>query len=297
MKLIKIESLTRPNLWSYLSLRGSEEYLCRAKAEEKGKIEREIQEQIVKKAILTNFLKARINSKLNEIKNALLLHYEVREVEIRALSKVLVGVSESFGKIIFEVGLHFDFIMNVPYIPGSTIKGAVSSAAFDLLYEETLKKELEKEKDMEKAQKKAKEYAESECRRLFGGLWREEQSIGLIGFSDAYPIESGENGFILYPDVMTPHYTEYISTELDVMPIPIVHLTIAPGTKFKFYVFYKRKKGKRELSISDFVDSPTPDKLGLVDKSLLYAFIRGVGARTSLGYSKFEITDYRKVSE
>lgn len=291
---INFESLIKPNLWSYLSLRGCKVIMKKAEGKNVDEDERKILEYLIKQKTLSN---EKICHKLDEIKNALIPYYEVKQVEIKALSKVLVGSSETFGEIPFEVGLYFDPIMNVPYIPSSTIKGAVSCATFEMLYKEKFQKELGGKKGEKEASEKAKKYAEQECKKIFGGPIMEEQNIGLIGFTDAYPVEKGKNGLLFYPDVMTPHYKD-VETELDVKPTPIIYLTIAPGTKFRFFMFYKRKRGKRELSTSDLVNNynySTRNQLGIVDRGLLYAFIRGVGAKTALGYSKFEILNYSKV--
>ncbi|MEM2922354.1 MAG: type III-B CRISPR module RAMP protein Cmr6, partial [Candidatus Bathyarchaeia archaeon] len=176
-----------------------------------------------------------------------------------------------------------DPTLNVPYIPGSTIKGAVRAGVFDLLLK----------------QKASKEDVERECKRLFG----DNESASLIGFTDAYPVKKGEKGYLLYPDVMSPHYKSDTATELDVSPTPIIYLTIAPGTQFQFYLFYKRERGggekKRQLSVkdsqdSDLAETPVQDlsRLGILDRGLLYSFYRGVGAKTSVGYSRFEILSY-----
>jgi CRISPR-associated protein Cmr6 len=271
--------LKKPNFWSYTSLKGYEVML--KNVEDKIKI----LEYIIKKM---NLPIGEIVQRVNEVKDALLnCNYSVKQVKVRALSRALIGVSETFGEIPFEVGLYFDPIMNVPYIPGSTIKGAVRAATFDLLYREMyLKTNQVKDSEM---------FAEENCRRIFGGLMGKYQSAGLIGFTDAYPIDVGEHGLLLYPDVINPHYTDRTMTELDVTPTPIIYFTIAPGTKFHFFMFYRRRRGERELCDEDLLESPTVDRLGTVDRGLLYAFFRGVGAKTALGYSRFEILEYEEV--
>ncbi|MEM3451913.1 MAG: type III-B CRISPR module RAMP protein Cmr6 [Nitrososphaerales archaeon] len=272
-------------MWSYVALAGF--YAIRKAKGEKNETaeeERKILEYIIKRVELPS---KEINQILENTRQALLsCGYEVRSVKIKAISPALVGGSETFGEIPFEVGLYFDPILNVPYIPGSTIKGAVRAGVFDLLLK----------------QKASKEDVERECKRLFG----DNESAGLISFTDAYPIEKGENGYLLYPDVMSPHYKSDTATELDVSPTPIIYLTIAPGTKFLFYLFYRRERGsgenKRQLTIrdsqdSDLAEAPVQDlnRLGILDRALLYSFYRGVGAKTSIGYSKFEILSYEPV--
>jgi len=291
---INFEQVSKPNLWSYVSLAGCRVMQSKAKdmsgdiAEKKQRI----LEYVVKRT--KNLSNDKINQKLENIKQALLsCNYEVRSVKIKAISLVLVGASENFGKIPFEVGLHFDWLLNVPYIPGSTIKGAVRAGVYELLISD-----FKKSKRMDRAE----DEAESKCRKLFG----DNECAGLIGFTDAYPIEEGEKEYIFFPDVMTPHYTEETSTELEVSPTPITYLAIMPGTLFQFYLFYKKERKSikeiKQLNVRNFKDAdlaeePVPDvnELGIIDRGLLYSFYKGIGAKTSVGYSKFEVVDYEKV--
>ncbi|MDW8044998.1 MAG: type III-B CRISPR module RAMP protein Cmr6 [Nitrososphaerota archaeon] len=295
---IDFYSLNNPNLWSYVALAGSDVMIKKAE-EEKDSIaerERKILEYIINR---TKIPTEKINWILRNIKQALLnCAYEIRSVKINTISSALIGGSETFGKIPFEVGLYFDPILNIPYIPGSTIKGAIRSATFDLLCREIQNKS--------KSDRDVKEEADIECNRIFGGRIGKNYSVGLVGFTDAYPIKEGEKGYLLYPDVMSPHYKSDTATELDVLPTPIIYLTIAPGTQFQFYLFYRRERGigkeMRRLIIknskdSDLAETPIPDlnELGILDRGLLYAFYRGVGAKTSVGYSRFEVLSYELV--
>lgn len=287
--------LNKPNLWSYVALAGYKVMMMKA-GEDKDKIteeERKILEYIINIIKRIDLPTREINQILENTLHALLsCGYEVRSTKIRAISPALIGGSETFGEIPFEVGLYFDPILNIPYIPGSTIKGAVRAGVFDLLLKQGF----------------SEGRAEGECKRFFG----DDESAGLIGFTDAYPIEKGERGYLLYPDVMTPHYkvTPHYkgdtTTELEVSPTPIIYLTIAPGVKFQFYLFYKRERGndekKRRLTVgdnkdSDLAETPVsdPNRLGLLDRGLLYSFYRGVGAKTSVGYSRFVILSYEPV--
>ncbi|MEM4310905.1 MAG: type III-B CRISPR module RAMP protein Cmr6 [Nitrososphaerales archaeon] len=286
----------RPNLWSYVSIIGSKLLLDKAREVTVEERKRKLLEYIVRQADIHN---DKIDRTLKVIEDALNgCGYELRRVKLKTISRGLIGGSETFGEIPFEVGLYFDPILNIPYIPGSTIKGAVRSATFDLLHREKL--------SAGRSDKEAGKEADDECIRIFGGRIGEDHSTGLVGFTDAYPIEKGEKGYLLYPDVMSPHYTDGTATELDVSPTPIIYLTIAPGTKFQFYLFFRRERGsgekKRKLTIrdsqdSDLAETPVQDltKLGILDLGLLYAFCRGVGAKTSVGYSRFEILSYETV--
>lgn len=278
------KDLRNPNYWGYILIRGT--YLLHERHRDQANYvrnKRELLEELVK-GVKVN---SEVENNLESIKNALLCNnFELREIEMRALSPVLIGASENFGKLAYEVGMYFDPIFNVPYIPGSSIKGAVRAAVFDLT-----------KKDGENDEK-----ADELCKEIFG----DNLSAGLVGFTDAYPIEAGEQGYLLYPDVMTPHYGEGVSTELDVSPNPIVFLTIAPGAKFRFYMFFRRErkfryKGKEVVrSINNKISNepkPSLNELRILDRGLLYAFIKGVGAKTAVGYSKFGIVKYEPVKE
>jgi CRISPR-associated protein Cmr6 len=110
--------------------------------------------------------------------------------------------------------------------------------------------------------KLGEQYAEE----IFGNEERE----GNVNFTDAYPTRS-EN-FLFVPDVITPHYNKKKS-EADAEPTPVIHLTIAPKVTFRFLIYYKRED----------VGKPICDTLPLV-------IMKGLGARSSVGYSLFELT-------
>ncbi|MEM2922471.1 MAG: type III-B CRISPR module RAMP protein Cmr6, partial [Candidatus Bathyarchaeia archaeon] len=140
---------------------------------------------------------------------------------------------------------------NVPCIPGSSIKGAVKAASI-------LKKVIPDEL----------------VRELFG-----DDSVGRLQFHDAYPVEGGVKGYVLIPDVLTPHYSkEGVDTfkEDQAMPIPIPFLSIAPATKFRFLITDRAQQ----------VDQPF---LEILLKAVTVAFSLGLGAKTNLGYGVFDL--------
>ncbi|PVU74943.1 type III-B CRISPR module RAMP protein Cmr6 [Sulfolobus sp. SCGC AB-777_G06] len=107
---------------------------------------------------------------------------------------------------------------------------------------------------------------EQEAKEIFG----DEEREGNVNFTDAYPTRS-EN-FLFVPDVITPHYNKKKS-EADAQPTPVIHLTIASKATFRFLIYYKRED----------VGKPICDTLPLV-------IMKGIGARSSVGYSLFELT-------
>jgi CRISPR-associated protein Cmr6 len=172
---------------------------------------------------------------------------EGRLVEACLGSRGLFG-SRTFGYTLFEIGLEFDPYLNLPIIPGSSIKGSLNSAW------EALKLEGQKE-------------------LVFGG----KGGVGRCIFSDALPIEPNPDGFILYPDVMTPHYPNDLMEEAKEEPKPIAYISIAPGVKFGLII-----------AVDKTVPSDLLDKL---KQAFLFAFGMGLGAKTNVGYGIFTITN------
>jgi CRISPR-associated protein Cmr6 len=218
--------------------------------DEKGKLVRRVTERLTQYTSQADLNP--INNHLNGIVQAYTsLHFPVIDLEATLTYRALVGASSSFGQPAFEVGLSFDPILNVPCIPGSSIKGAVkASAALKEVFSDELVKEL------------------------FGN-----GSIGRLDFSDAYPVKVGVKGYLIIPDVLTPHYNkgeEDILQEHKVMPTPIPFLSIAPGTVFRFIVA-DRKQDVDQSFVERFL------------KAVAVTFTLGVGAKTAIGYGSLEL--------
>jgi CRISPR-associated protein Cmr6 len=226
---------------------------------------------------------------LNSLKQALTEYLGnrgvIREIEMKLTYRGSFGVGSTFGQIPFEVGLYIHPYFNVPYIPASSIKGAIRNAYYYYLVNH---------------ENENHDKAERECNKLFG----DSNFAGLVGFTDALPIQEGENGYILYPDIINPHYKD-ARNEMEVEPKPIIFLTVAPGTSFKFYMYVIKerekekgsKKEKREIEMGEKKDlalKPIPniENLGKLDLALLYGLSMGIGAKTALGYSQFVVVTY-----
>ena len=256
-----------------------------------------------------------VNEYLETIGKALVLNgYYVKECIVRTTTRTIVGVSEAFGKPLFEVALSFDPILNIPYIPGSTLKGAFRYALVELIG-----KALEKKKQKSKEANDIAKEAEEIAKEYFGG----DNGIGLVGVTDAYPISTGVNGLLFESDIITPHYPG-AGNELKAEPKPLPFLTIARGVKFRFFIYINREiylrisrdrgigivKNLSENLISRFKEYAVLDEdlaklakscrdsgklariIPWLDKAVLYAFAKGIGAKTSTGYSRFEIVKY-----
>ena len=285
----EIDEQTLINVFSFGIIQGSavlnskhEETKSRkASFEEK---EKEFLEFLIKNS--ANYFKRKkteIHQYLGGLKQSLIEHLGekgiVREIQMKLTYRGSFGVSSTFGQIPFEVGLYIHPYFNVPYIPASSIKGAIRNAYYYYLVNH---------------ENENRDKADDECNRLFG----DSNFAGLVGFTDAFPIQEGENGYILYPDIINPHYKD-AKNEMEVEPKPIIFLTVAPGTIFKFYMYIIKEgeKEKRKIEIGakkDLAAKPIPDmeKLGKLDLALLYGLSMGIGAKTALGYSQFVVITY-----
>jgi CRISPR-associated RAMP protein, Cmr6 family len=221
------------------------------RGEDKEKLRREIIERAENQPFDTSLPQ----QLTEEIKVALLsLGYRVVDVTGRVNYKAISGLSEGLFHLIFEVGINYDEILDVPYIPGSTIKGVLRSNLYELTGDEG--------------------------NEIFGDKERE----GSVIVSDAYPI--GEKLFV--GDIVNPHYYQGgkpVMTEYDVNPVPILHLAIRENVKFRFLIGVDKraKLGKigEKLNVRNAVE--------LVSLLLLYSMKTGLGARSTKGYNFFEV--------
>jgi CRISPR-associated protein Cmr6 len=124
----------------------------------------------------------------------------------------LFGASSSFGRTAFEIGLAFDTILNLPCLPGTSVKGAVRAACRE---------------------------SESDDCRMFGSPKIRSEVI----FADAYPVAKKPScKYFLYPDIINPHYKDDIMDETKVKPTPIIHLTVSPGIIFRFVIAFRKRE-------------------------------------------------------
>lgn len=217
------------------------------------KEEDEIKREIIKKAESQVFNTTLAKRLTDEVRNALTsLGYRVIDVVGRVNYKAISGLSSGLFHLIFEVGLNYDEILDLPYIPGSTIKGVLRNRLYEL--------------------------TGGDCKEVFGG----KEFEGSLFVSDAYPVE-GER--LLVGDIINPHYTNNVKTEYDVKPTPILHLAVRENVKFRFLIGVE--KGARlcdegrKLGVSNAVE--------LVSLLLLYSMKTGLGARSTKGYNFFDV--------
>lgn len=220
------------------------------------KEEKEIRREIVEKAEKQFFNTALPKRLTDEIKAALIsMGYKVIDVIGRVNYKAISGVSEGLFHLIFEVGINYDEILDVPYIPGSTIKGILKS--------------------------KYRELTNDEGKEIFG----DQSNEGAVFVSDAYPVEGNK---LLVGDIINPHYYKGgkpVDSEYEVNPVPIIHLAIRENVKFRFLIGVNKKAkvsdAGKKLNVNDPVE--------LVSLLLLYSMRTGLGARSTKGYNFFDV--------
>jgi CRISPR-associated protein Cmr6 len=185
------------------------------------------------------------------------IYSAVFAIDARLVSRLLVYTKNPFLPL--EISLAWDPILNLPYIPSSSIKGAVRSWI-----------ELYVGKSLDGVS--LEEIFGSEPGR--GGVRR----AGLVIFTDAYPVSC--MAYLLEPDVITPHYSvaELAFSEPEASPTPIVFPTIAPNTVLRFIVAFKRKRENTQLVNTSVITK----LLDLVTRALE----DGLGAKTTIGYGR-----------
>jgi CRISPR-associated protein Cmr6 len=179
----------------------------------------------------------------------------------------------------FETGCVFDRTYGVPYLPGSSIKGAARAWAEerrnnnDQCWGSTPNDDtvLDAVFGPEPSERRA-------------GVFTPAQ--GAVIFFDAYPSAWPK----LEVDVLNPHYKEYYEGKMPpadwLSPVPIYFLTVAPGQTFEFAVAVKKPVSKETLKAAGVSDAA-----GLARKALLAvqgaAEELGLGGKTAVGYGYF----------
>ncbi len=260
---VNLESWLRLHSLRYLTSRG----LGRKKIRYKGKmldLEREFKRSILHDICLEAYkcdnselskLFERVRKIINSVKEGLRnCGYEVVEIHVETRTKMLIGLSEEmFSRAMFEVGLMWDPYLNLPYIPGSSLKGAFR-AYLEL---------------------RGIKVQEHDVEDLLGA----QTHVSNIVFTDSYP-ESCRD-YLLIPEVTTPIYSEIEGKiqESKAQPVPIIYPAINSGVRFRIIIGVKRKSEK-----DDRVRILKAELL----KFILEALKQGIGAKTMLGYGVLE---------
>jgi len=173
----------------------------------------------------------------------------------------------------FDISIAWDPILNLPYIPSSSLKGVVRSYVLNIA--------------------KINKIDDISVYDLFGRGGR-ESSIGALVFFDAYPVACMNS--LIEPEVITPHYKEAERKidETSSSPVPIVFPTIASGTIFNTIIAI-------DYSVLETIyENKSFDFRRLIDfvkENIIKALDVGVGAKTNLGYGRIRAmsqTEYVK---
>jgi CRISPR-associated protein Cmr6 len=210
----------------------------------------------------------KINIKFEHMENVLRVNYDKSEYnKFLKRWKVLlesINSTQITGKVqwrlvvglgsgsVLETSMTLHHIFGVPYIPGTTLKGVVSSYY------------IEQYKSIEQfAMNEDQTYI-----KLFGN----ENQKGKVIFFDAFPTEFPK----LEIDIMNPHYSKYYKGETPpadwLTPVPIKFLTVAKDTEFIFA--FKTEEEELKKLVKELI------------KESLENF--GIGAKTAVGYGYFK---------
>lgn len=234
--------------------------------------------------------------------------WKVEEVKAKLVTRGIAGVQVPPWTAIFDVGMFWDPLYQLPYYPGSTVKGAVHGLFFEpaLVMDavrEALGKDVDEvralakavvllgvsdwEMDVEKVVKgvkganldKLKESVKKELEERGINLAPNEGGwSGFVAFFDAYPEGPGNDGWLLVPEIITPHYTEAVEegeirfAEHKAKPVPVTFLVVERGTTFAFPI---AGRNDEDLKIAK----------SLLKKALTEV---GIGAKTTSGYNLFK---------
>jgi len=270
----------------------------------------EIIEKTKNNGVLIKFSKIfeeRINTQKDNLKDigyiVILSNYT-----LTTSSRLVVGLG---GEHVLETSLTLHHIFGIPYIPATAFKGVVRMVSF---WEIAQKRNISADKEIEELQKQLydNEIADSEDEDFLRHklLFGTQNFKGLLFFLDAYP-EIHNNQEIFDVDVMNPHYSKYYTQGEPPAeeppadwenPNPIVFLTLKKGIPFCFNVLFDEFRAKEILN--EYNDSPETKKIPTILNNwftnlskltdLVKEWIKtaleeyGVGAKTRVGYGRFE---------
>ncbi|MCD6121240.1 MAG: type III-B CRISPR module RAMP protein Cmr6 [Spirochaetales bacterium] len=194
------------------------------------------------------------------------------------VSPLIIGVGETHPS---ETSLIFNHNLGIPYIPASSIKGIIRFAYTLDLLKRPLPDKLKKDEDYNL-------YFDDEDNwtdiAIYFGTMKQR---GSVLFLDAYPVKVPD----LKLDIINPHYGQYYGENKApadyLSPIPIKFLTVKEGSEFIFRAIIT--KGIASEYISKNTNISIEETL---KNSLKRALVKeGIGAKTTLGYGRFKITE------
>lgn len=283
-------------------------------------------QQIIEKGIDKKklaFVQDQISKKLKCVEEYLQFHGFVKIVDtnFKNISRFCVGLG---AEHVFETSLTLDYIWGIPYLPSSAIKGVCRSVAFWEIVSSKLSNEAFSEKDkIENLTKqifqifynedislennKPIEFDDENKILLYKLLFGTQNFEGLLTFLDAYPQNMSESKFEL--DIINCHYPDYYNNPETnpagdwYNPQPINFLTVGPGIKFRFIIFFDQFRAEKLIKspgigsiyveLLESLQKDNFEALKEIVKNILKVSLtfHGIGAKTRLGYGLFaEVT-------
>jgi len=152
------------------------------------------------------------------------------EMEATTKSRLIINTAAGLGQTVFEVGLNIHPLFSIPYIPSSSIKGALRSY---------IKRNYGSKKE-----------------RIFG----DKDRIGEIFIFDAYPIAFKNR--LVEGEVTTSIYGADKDTieEHKASPNPVIYPCIAKDVRFKFIIALK--DNSLQLEVTEYFYNMVKEGIG-----------------------------------
>jgi len=232
---VSLESIkaAQRNIFSYLMMKAVQLNKLKADLKDYQTMKRSLLKELVRDSQTSSARTTMITSRmLDEVYRAFAANgYMIYDVSAKTMSRLIVYTKSPFGSLAFEVGLAFHPIFNVPYIPGSSIKGAIRAfVEVNGLVDNPAK--------------------------IFGEAGEE---ISKLLVTDAFPVKFSK--VLLEPEVTTPIYKDSVRED-KVSPTPIIYPVIARGVTFRFIVAMRNLSDEQREAIKDWIREVLREGLG-----------------------------------
>jgi CRISPR-associated protein Cmr6 len=185
--------------------------------------------------------------------------------DMALMSRLAINLRHPYTEPL-EPGISWDPYWNLPYIPSSSLKGAIRAIA---------------------------ENTRSPCTKAFGDT--EESSTIVV--LDSYPTYCPGGKSLLTLDIINPHYREVEGeiSEVESSPTPLTMLTVSTGVAFRVIVLVARNRLTTRCSKASgnhvYVGKNCEEACTTNDlRNIVMQTLReGIGAKTALGYGAFRI--------
>lgn len=185
-----------------------------------------------------------------------------------------------------ETGMIFDHTLGVPYIPAAGQKGLLRLAYMLNDLKDDVGNWLPLEQFSQDKDGNPCWEEDDLSRTLFGFSAKEDALAGRLVILDAYPLSQPE----LAEDILNPHYGVYYGSQgkergptEDQSPVPVKFMVVKEGQEFVFRFLLRHGLQK---ALSTDIEALS-GKIKAAMKTALTA--EGFGAKTALGYGRFEI--------